>query len=47
MQFQHMLATGDCYEDIVLQLAQRALDAAEKKQGGRLIIGIAGAPGSG
>jgi hypothetical protein len=39
---------GQFYEDIVEQLAQRALGAmAQKSPGHKLIVGIAGAPGSG
>lgn len=43
-----LLPSGSCYEDVVSQLAERALQAASSQPPGRrLLVGIAGAPGSG
>mmetsp|Transcript_23524 Transcript_23524/g.51628 ORF Transcript_23524/g.51628 Transcript_23524/m.51628 type:complete len:288 (+) Transcript_23524:173-1036(+) len=45
---QQVSITGSCYEDIVDQLARRALQAAQAKgEGSKYIVGIAGGPGSG
>ncbi|KAF8059450.1 uridine kinase [Scenedesmus sp. PABB004] len=48
-QQQQLVITGDCFDDVVQQLARRALDAARALPGPPAlhVVGIAGAPGSG
>jgi pantothenate kinase len=41
-----MLLAGECYEDIIDALAQRALSHSSATTS-RVIIGVAGSPGSG